>query len=230
MKYIRVTRNPPLILSAKASGVLKWCIDGSFAVHNNKRGHTSGGLLMLRAFPSISSTKQKLNIRSFTETEILLVHNCIPAILCTRYWLDSQGYGFVYQDNKRAITFEQNRKESRSRCTKHMNIIYYLVTYCIEKYELSQEWFPIEDMVGDFRGETTHGAVFIRFQYKLMGVTESQHPGPRKCWTKSRYCLLFTWPLVHSFCSSHEMMILQPWIFTPPYLGSVVNFYINYSS
>jgi hypothetical protein len=35
MNYLRRTRKLPLILSADGSGILKWCVDSSFAVHPN---------------------------------------------------------------------------------------------------------------------------------------------------------------------------------------------------
>jgi hypothetical protein len=35
MRYIRGTRAMPLILSANGSGILKWWVDASFAVHPN---------------------------------------------------------------------------------------------------------------------------------------------------------------------------------------------------
>ena len=61
MKYIRGTRTLPLILSADGSGILKWWVDASFAVHPNMRGHSGGGFSMGRGFPVVASTKQKLN-------------------------------------------------------------------------------------------------------------------------------------------------------------------------
>jgi hypothetical protein len=44
MIYIRGTRTMPLILSANGSGILKWWVDASFAVHPNMHGHSGGGL------------------------------------------------------------------------------------------------------------------------------------------------------------------------------------------
>ena len=65
----------------------------------------------------------------------------MPAVLWTRYWLDTQIYNvfenIVYQDNKSAIILEKNGNYSSSKRTKHINIRYYFVTYRIEKYELS---------------------------------------------------------------------------------------------
>jgi hypothetical protein len=88
MKYIRGTKKLPLILSAKGSGILKWWIDASFAVHPNMRGHTGGGLSMGRGFPIVNSTKQKLNTRNSTETEIVGVDDCMPSVLWTRYFME----------------------------------------------------------------------------------------------------------------------------------------------
>jgi hypothetical protein len=67
MKYIRGTRTLPLILSADATGILKWWVDASFAVHPNMRGHSGGGLSLGRGFPIVGSTKQKLNTEAHCE-------------------------------------------------------------------------------------------------------------------------------------------------------------------
>ena len=125
-------------MSANESGILKWWDDGSFVVHPNTRWHTGGGLSMGRGFPIVSSTKQKLNTRSSTNIEVVSVDDYMPDVLWTIYWLDAQGYDIfgkiVYQDNKSDIILGKNRKASSRNRTKHIQIIYYLVTYCIAKY------------------------------------------------------------------------------------------------
>ncbi len=184
MKYVRGTRKLPLILSASGGGILKWWIDGSFAVHPNMRGHTEGGLSMGRGFPIVNSTKQKLNTRSSTESEIVGVDDCMPAICWTRYFMDAQGYGIqeniVFQDNKSAILMEKNGKASSSKRTKHINIRYYFVTDRINKKELTVEWCPTGDMIGDYMTKPTQGALFRKFRDQIMGVVPAQDPGPGK--------------------------------------------------
>ncbi len=71
VEYFKSTTEMPLILGGDATGVLKWYVDASFAVHSNMRGHTGAGLTMGRGFPIVSSTKQKLNTRSSTESELV---------------------------------------------------------------------------------------------------------------------------------------------------------------
>ena len=67
-KYLRGNQDITLILRADGSGILKWYVDASHGVHPNMRGHTGGGLTMGTGFPVSTSTKQKLNTRSSTET------------------------------------------------------------------------------------------------------------------------------------------------------------------
>jgi hypothetical protein len=93
MEYLRVDRLHPLILSTNGSGVLMWYVNASFAVHPNMRSHTGGGLTMGRGFPIVSSTKQKLNTRSSTESELVGVDNMMPIIVWSCYFLMAQGYG-----------------------------------------------------------------------------------------------------------------------------------------
>jgi hypothetical protein len=43
MKYcLRGTRELPLILGGDNTGIVKWYVNASFAVHPNMRGHTDG--------------------------------------------------------------------------------------------------------------------------------------------------------------------------------------------
>ena len=74
MKYVRGAKDLPLKLNATGSGILRWWIDESFGLHPIIRGHNSGDRLSMdRGFPIVSSTKQKLNTRSFTEFELVAV-------------------------------------------------------------------------------------------------------------------------------------------------------------
>ena len=139
---------------------------------------------MGRGFPIVSSTKQTLNTRSSTESEIVGVDDCMPAVLWTRYFMEAQGYGIqeniVFQDNKSAILMEKNGKASSSKRTKHINIRYYFVTDPINKKDLKVEWCPTGDMVGDFMTKPNQGALFTKFRDQIMGVVPAKNPGPGK--------------------------------------------------
>jgi hypothetical protein len=184
MIYIRGTLTMPLILSANGSGILKWWVDASFAVHPNMRGHSGGGLLLGRGFPIVSSTKQKLNTRSSTETEIVGADDFMPAIFWTGYFIKAQGYGVkdnvLSQDNKSSILFENNGKASSSKRTKHINIRYLFITDRVKNEEVSVVCCPTGDMIGDFATKPLQWALFHKFRDQIMGVTPARDPGPGK--------------------------------------------------
>jgi hypothetical protein len=93
-----------LTLGADNTGIVKWYIDASFAVHPNMRGHTGRAATLGRGFPIVSSTKQKLNTRSSTEAELVGIDDLMLAILWTWYFLKAQGYqvedNILYRDNR----------------------------------------------------------------------------------------------------------------------------------
>jgi hypothetical protein len=86
---------------------------------------------MGRGFPISVSTKQKLNTRSSTESELISVNDMMPIICWTRYFLLSQGYGIIenilLQDNSSSILLEQNGRASSGKRTRHINIRYFLI-------------------------------------------------------------------------------------------------------
>jgi hypothetical protein len=187
MIYIRGTRTMPLILSANGSGILTWWVDASFAVHPNMSGHSGGGLSLGCGFPIVSSTKQKLNTRSSTETEITGDDNFVPEIWWMWYFMKAQGYGVKYnvlfQDNKSSILLEKNEKASSSKRAKHINIRYFFITDILRKEEVLVLWCPTGDMIGDYATKPLQGALFRKFRDQIMGVTPARDPGPGK--TKS---------------------------------------------
>ncbi len=86
--YLKSTCELPLVLGAWNTGVLYWYVDASFAVHPNMRGHTGGVLTLGTGAPVVTLAKQKLNTRSSTISEVVVVDDMIPQILWT--WLFMQ--------------------------------------------------------------------------------------------------------------------------------------------
>jgi hypothetical protein len=148
------------------------------------RGHSGGGLSLGRGFPIVSSTKQKLNTRSSTETDIVGANDFMLDICWTRYFMKAQGYGvkdnFLFQDNKSSIIFEKTGKASRSKRTKHINIQYFFITDRFNKEEVSVVWYPTGDMIRDYATKPLQGGLFRKFRDQIMGVTPARDPGPGK--------------------------------------------------
>jgi hypothetical protein len=148
------------------------------------RGQSGGGLSLGRGFTILSSTKEKLNTRSSTETEIVGATDFMPAICWTRYFMKAQGYNvkdnFLFQDSKSSILLEKNGKGSRSKHTKHINIQYFFITKIVSKEEVSVVWCPTGYMIGDYATKPLQGALFRKFRDQIMGVTPARDPGPGK--------------------------------------------------
>jgi hypothetical protein len=135
----------------------------------------------------VSSTKQKLNTRSSTETEIVGADDFMPAICWTRYFMEAQGYqvkdNVLFQDNKSAILLEKNGKASSSKRkrTKHISIRYFFITDRVKKGDvLLVAWCPTGDMIADYMTKPLQGALFRKFRDQIMGVVPARDPGPGK--------------------------------------------------
>jgi hypothetical protein len=130
---------------------------------------------MGRGFPINSSTKQKLNTQSSTESELVAVDNMMPIVLWTRYFLMAQGYGvtenLLLQDNKSSMLLERYGKASSGKCTWHINIRYFFITDRVNMKEVEIKWCPTKDMVADFMTKPLQGSHFRRLHDLIMGMT-----------------------------------------------------------
>jgi hypothetical protein len=180
VEYLRKDNIRPLVLGANNDGLLMWYVDALFAVHPNMRGHTGGGLTLGRGFPISASTKQKLNTRSLTESELVGVDDMMPIILWTCYFLLAQGYGIIQnlllQDNKSAILLEHNGKASSSKHTRHINIRYFFVCDRVNMKEITVYWCPTKEMVADFWTKPLQGSHFRKLRDYIMGRVRCVKP------------------------------------------------------
>jgi hypothetical protein len=136
-------------------------------------GHTGGGLTMGRGFPISVSTKQKLNTRRSTESELVGVNDMMPIICWTCYFLLSQGYGIIdnllLQDNTSSILLEWNGKASSGKRTRHIDIRYFFITDRVNMKEISIDWCPTKKMVADFMTKPLQGNQFRELKDCIMG-------------------------------------------------------------
>ena len=154
--------------------MLKWYVDGLYGVNLNMRVHSGGGLFMVTGFPIAYSKKWKLNTRSSTESDIVVVGDFMPSILRTRNLLNAQDYyvteNIIFQDNKSAIVIEKNGKSSSGKRTKRINIQYFFVTNIIKKGEVTLDWCLTYGMTVDFFTKPNQGSLFRQFRDMIMGV------------------------------------------------------------
>jgi hypothetical protein len=142
--------------------------------------NTGIGLTMGRGFPITASTKQKLNTRSSTESELVGVDDMMPIIIWTRYFLLSQGYGIIknlfLQDNRRTILLEQNGRASSSKRTRNINIWYFFIADWVNMTVISLHWRPTKEMVADFWTKSLQGSHFRKLRDYIMGRVRCVKP------------------------------------------------------
>ena len=112
-------------LRVNQHNILAWHVDASDGVHADGKGHASRTLTMGSGAACNQSTKQKLNTRSSTKSELTGADGSMSQVLCTNYFLEAQGHDsydtIVCQDNTSAILLGKNGKLSSSKQAKHTN-------------------------------------------------------------------------------------------------------------
>ncbi len=173
MKYLQGTRDKVLTLKADDIHVIKWYVDTSFAVHPDFRSHTGMTMTMGQGAVQTMSRKQKLNTRSSTEAELVGADDAIGQILWTKMFLEEQGYkvekNILYQDNKSAILLETNGQKSAGKRSRALNVRYFFITDQVQRGNVSIEYCPTGDMVGDFMTKPLQGAKYQQFVNEIMG-------------------------------------------------------------
>jgi hypothetical protein len=174
MQYLRGTPEIVLTLEADNLHVVKWWVDGSYAVHPDMKSHTGATMTLGKGSVYSASTRQKLNTKSSTEAELVGVDDLMPQILWTRYFLEAQGYDVhentVYQDNQSTMLLENNGRALSSQRTRHINIRYLFVTDRIKENEMRVEYCPTWEMRGDFFTKPLQGSPYRRFRDDIMNI------------------------------------------------------------
>ena len=172
MKYLRATGNMALTIQADNMHVVKWWVDASFAVHRDLKSHTGGMMTLGKGATYATSTRQRINTISSTEAETVAIHEVLPQVLWTRYFLESQGYGveesIIHQDNQSAILLAKNGRGSSSKRTRHINIRYFFVADRVASREVKIEYCPTGEMIADYFTKPLQGTLFKKFRDCIM--------------------------------------------------------------
>ena len=82
LSFLKGSINDVLTLEADDSGELTWYIDAAFGVHKDMKSHTGSVFTMGKGAILSGSSKQKVNTRSSTESELVSVDDRIAKVLC----------------------------------------------------------------------------------------------------------------------------------------------------
>ena len=122
--------------------------------------------------PISFSRKQKLNVRSSCEGELVGIDDALPLILWARYFIEAQGYtvtqNVMYQDNKSTILLANNGRWSSSKRTKHIKSRYFFIKDKVDSGEVSIKHRPTNEMWSDVLTKPKQGHAFKMDRAMLM--------------------------------------------------------------
>ena len=148
LQYLQATLDLPRIIGANGLGMLQTWVDASYATHHDMRGHTGGSMSMGQGIIHGKSSRQKINTKSSTETELVGASDYILWTLGAKRFLMKQGYNLTrnifYQDNKRAMKMESNGRKSAGDKSRHIHIRYFFIKYVLIRDNIELIHFPTE--------------------------------------------------------------------------------------
>ena len=151
-------------------------IDSAYGVHNvDLRSHTGGSMSMGTGTIHTRSTKQKLNVKSSTEAELVGTSEYMPYNVWIRNFFGAQGYdiqdNILFQDNQSAIKMEVNGRRSCTGNSCHINIRHFFVKDMVDKKLVKVLYCPTDKMLADFFTKPLQGSLFRFFRDIIMGYT-----------------------------------------------------------
>ena len=173
LQYAKGTIKDVRIIGASNLSHIYMFVDASYAVYENMRGQTGGCMSMGLGVFHGRSSKQKLNTKSSTETELVGVSEYLPFNIWAINFLKEQGYdidkNILYQDNQSAMLLEKNGRNSCTGNSRHINIRYFFVKDRIDKGEMTVEYCPTYLMIADYFTKPLQGRIFKLFRDVIMG-------------------------------------------------------------
>ena len=171
--FLQDTIDDERIIGADDLRELFTFIDASHAVHENMRGHTGGLMSFGRGVFHSRSTKQRINTRSSTESELVGTYEYMPYNIWVQNFMETQGYklksNIIYQDNQSAIKMETNGRASGSDRSRHINIRYFFVKDYVRRNEIQIQYCPTDKMQADYFTKPLQGSLFRKFRAIIMG-------------------------------------------------------------
>lgn len=171
--YIQCTLNDTRIIGATdLTKIFTW-IDAAYAVNPDMKSLTRRGISMGLGISHIKSSKQKLNVNSSIEAELVGASDYMPYTVWLLLFLSAQGYAIkdnvLYRENQSTILMLKNGRNSCTGNSRHINIRYFFVKDRVDKKELKIEYCPSLNMLADFFTKPLQGRLFQKFKEVIMG-------------------------------------------------------------
>ena len=118
-------------------------------------------------------TKQKINTKSSTESEVVGVSDFLPYAVWASHFLQVQGYklkqNFFYQDNTSAIRMIKNGKSLAGNRSRHIHIRYFFTKDILNRENIEVEHCTTNKMIAGFYTKSLQGMQFYNLRKIIMG-------------------------------------------------------------
>lgn len=163
LNYLAHTKMRKMIIKKGGIVEMEAFIDASFGSHADGRSRTGVALMMGGAIVGAWSSKQKLNTKSSTESEIVGLSDGLSHVIWMREMLLAQGYDLpptkVHQDNQGVLSIMREGRSPKHR-TKHLNIRHFFAKDRVESGDIVLCYCPTREMVADVLTKAVNGELF----------------------------------------------------------------------
>ena len=171
--FLKYTIDDVRIIGAKGMDKIYTWVDAAFAVHGDMRSQTGGAMSFGYGMIHCKSSKQKLNTKSSTESELVGTSEYVPYNLWVLLFMTAQGYkptkNVLFQDNMSTIKMLKNGRDSCTGNSRHIDIRHFFVKDRVDKKEIEVEHCPTELMIADYFTKPLQGSLFKLFRDLIMG-------------------------------------------------------------
>ena len=173
LQYLNQTIGDVRVIGCENMDNLYTWIDAAYGVWTNMRSQTGGCMSLGLGMIHCKSSKQKLNTKSSTESEIVAMSDYLPYNIWFKNFMKGQGYEFkknvVYQDNQSAMKMEINGRHSCTGNSRHIDVRYFFTKDRVQKKEMEIVYCPTQMMIADFFTKPLQEKVFKIYRDIIMG-------------------------------------------------------------
>ena len=189
MQFLSQTIDDERVIGVDSLYELNTFVDASYAIHPDMKGHTGGAMSFGTGIVHGRASKQRLNTKSSTETEVVGASDYLPYNIWLRHFMGAQGYilknNLFHQDNQSAMKMEKNGRNSCTGNSRHIHIRFFFIKDQVDAKYMEIIHCPTEQMLADYFTKPLQGALFHLFRAVIMGwkhisTLKDKVPSPSK--------------------------------------------------
>jgi hypothetical protein len=177
LKFLAGTIDDGITLTCDSNmpPIVQAYVDSSYAVHEDARSQTGCYLTLGKGPVYVSSTKQRINTKSSTESELVALSDKASMIIWTRSiveWLLSDQTvppARVLEDNEATIRLIELGRPASER-TRHINIRHFFMSDRVKSGEIVLVHCQTENMIADVLTKPINGALYRRLRALLLNL------------------------------------------------------------